>query len=346
MTQLDEHSRQEALATKGSHSTADPRSARPLVGPVHQGHSLMPTNFHQNQRVNGLVIDLNPILEPAGLRGIVRATGIWTVGVIAGSALIAFLVGTLFMTRDQNQLTADLKLQTAEAAGALENSLNGAQAITTAPLNGSAVALVQVSRLRLQHAISEGAESKNLRSGPAHVFGTAGLGQPGNSVVVGRRSAFGGPFNKLAELRVGDRILITTAQGQSVYAVTQVGEEKVTPETYAPSQVDQLTLLTSSTWWPWSNEKADIVRAKLETRPFTPTPQNGWDPGADGRHGDGSAWPLLILELLVLAIGAATATILYRRWSAPATYLLTTPALLAMLVFFGLTLTRVFPGWF
>ena len=65
--------------------------------------------------------------------------------------------------------------------------------------------------------------------------GTAGLGDPGNSVVVGRRAAFGAPFGKIGSLRRGAEILVTTAQGQSVYRVSQVATTTLYPGSEVPA---------------------------------------------------------------------------------------------------------------
>ena len=54
-----------------------------------------------------------------------------------------------------------------------------------------------------------------------------GPGQPGNSAIVARRSAFGGPFRPLGSLELGDEILVTTTQGQSIYVVTEVRSDEV-----------------------------------------------------------------------------------------------------------------------
>jgi sortase A len=297
-------------------------------------------------RSRGLVIDLNPLLEPEALRRIGRGTLTWLAATVGGAALVVYLLGPTFSVRDQRALTQELLLRVSEAVGAVQNSLGGAILVTQAPAIGDPVALIQVPRLRLQQAVSEGADSKTLRSGPGHVPGTAGLGQPGNSVVVGRRSAFGGPFGRLRSLHPGDKIVVSTTQGQSVYTVTGVGATTISDRLYAPTKDDQLTLLSGASWWPLNGSHGGLLTAKLDGQAFVPTPQNGRSVSSDGRHGDGSAWPLLVLELLALVVTVAASTVLYRKWSGPATYLVSTPALLALLVFVSLTGVRLLPGWF
>ncbi len=299
-----------------------------------------------NPKKQPLVFDLNPYLEPAALRQLGRGALVWLIALLVGAALVMYFLGSLFAARDQRNLTAELKLQTEEAVGAVKNSLSGPAPVTRAPELGSAVAVLQIPRIRLQQAVVEGAGSAQTQSGPGHVAGTAGLGQPGNSVLVGRASAFGAPFAELSKLRVGDPLIVTTPQGKSVYTITKVGEQKVSVATYDSTETDQLTLLSSTTWWPFQADKGLQVTAKLNDAPFVPTPQNGRSDQADGRHGDPKLWPLLILELLGLGICAAVSTAMYRNWSAPATYLLSAPALLGLMVLTGLTTVKLLPGWF
>jgi len=93
--------------------------------------------------------------------------------------------------------------------------------------------------------VVEGVAPSQTQSGPGHVPGTGGLGQPGNAGVVARRLAFGGPFRQLASMAPGDAIVVTTEQGQSLYTVSAVERGADPQEAFAPSEGDQLTLATS-----------------------------------------------------------------------------------------------------
>src|SRR5262249_2321784 len=66
----------------------------------------------------------------------------------------------------------------------------------------------------------EGVSVADLRKGPGHYPGTAMPGEIGNFVVSGHRTTYLAPFNRLDELRDGDRILIDTRGRQYVYKVT------------------------------------------------------------------------------------------------------------------------------
>ena len=112
-----------------------------------------------------------------------------------------------------------------------------------------------------------------------------GSANPGNAAVVGRRAGYGGPFSSLGSLRVGDAIVVTTTQGQTLYKVSQVrqvllkapasassaassapggatalvaGRSKpvmTTAELYAPSNDNRLTAVTSDAALPWATHR-------------------------------------------------------------------------------------------
>ncbi|GAA1882962.1 sortase [Lapillicoccus jejuensis] len=274
----------------------------------------------------------------------VRIGGLVLFAVLA-MLMVAYPMGPVFSAKAQVDLTRQLQSDVSEAYGAANDSLDGASAPTRALPVGSPVALLQVSRLGEQQAVVEGAGPAQTRDGVAHVAGTPAPGQPGNAVLVGRRTAFGGPFGDLTSLRPGDPVLVLTAQGRSVYQVTTVTHGRVDDTVYDPSDDDRLTLLSSDSALPWSGTQGVTVVATLKGKPFVPTPQNGFSPELDGRHADPTAWPLLLLEVLALAGGVVGAVVAYRRWSRPMAYLVTTPPLVALVVFTALTATRLLPGW-
>jgi sortase A len=100
---------------------------------------------------------------------------------------------------------------------------SGGKAVTTERVRlGHGVALIRIPRLgkSFRYVIIEGVSVPDLRKGPGHYPGTAMPGQIGNFVVSGHRTTYLAPFNKLGELRGGDRILIDTRASQYVYKVT------------------------------------------------------------------------------------------------------------------------------
>ena len=92
--------------------------------------------------------------------------------------------------------------------------------VSVAP--GAPVARLEVPRLNLDAIVVELADiddRANLNRGPGHVPGTAFPGMPGNVFIAGHRTTYGAPFGRIDELRDGDQIIFTTAEGKQVYTV-------------------------------------------------------------------------------------------------------------------------------
>lgn len=70
--------------------------------------------------------------------------------------------------------------------------------------------------------ISEGTDKAGVLDplGAGHYVGTAMPGAVGNFAVAGHRTTYGKPFNRIAELQVGDPIVIRTQHTWYVYRVT------------------------------------------------------------------------------------------------------------------------------
>lgn len=137
-----------------------------------------------------------------------------------------------------------------------------------------------------------------------------------------------------------------TTQGKSVYTVTETATRELNDDTdYGRTDNDRLTLVTSAWWWPTSASNATVVTAVMDGKPFRPTPQNGKADAQDGRTGDSGGWAQLVLSFGAFAVVAAGATLLYRRWRTVSTYIITTPALLALSVLAATAVWRLLPAW-
>jgi LPXTG-site transpeptidase (sortase) family protein len=78
-----------------------------------------------------------------------------------------------------------------------------------------------VPRLGINTVVVEGDNPERLRNGPGHRIGTPPPGARGNTVIVGHRRAWGGPFAALDKIRTGDLIALQTRKKQTVvYKVT------------------------------------------------------------------------------------------------------------------------------
>ena len=346
-------------ASDGSSAASDPTDAAPqseLVADA--GEPELRVRDRLDPRRTGLMIAL------------------WGVVVLVCIGGVLYGLEPLFTQREQAQLLESYRADVQRAANE-SLTIGGATTPTKAPELGAAVGIVEIGGIQLQQVAVEGATPSETATGLAHVPGTAGLGQAGNAVVVGRRSAFGGPFSSLDAVHVGDEILVTTRQGQTVYVVDRVGEHVIedTPpasssnDVYADASADanadplsktavrsedlygrtgrtQLTLLTSAAAAPWNQTATTVVTAKVKGKPFTSTPQNGRTDSQTGRGSDPSAWAPMLLAVLFFEVTVVAAIYLYRSSSRRVAYLLTAAPLLVAIVLSAETLSRLLPAWY
>ncbi|MGH3388260.1 MAG: class E sortase [Actinomadura sp.] len=146
---------------------------------------------------------------------------------------------------------------------------------------GRGMALLRIPRLGqdYRYVVIEGVGPEDLRKGPGHYPGTALPGQLGNFVVSGHRTTYSAPFNRVDELRAGDRILVDTRTEQLIYSVT--GREIVAPSAIAvtapvpfhPKQAASKRLITLTTCHPkFSAAKRMIIFGELTQRRPRTTP--------------------------------------------------------------------------
>jgi len=160
---------------------------------------------------------------PPGLtpKVVALAVGSFLAVLVLAVGAVIYWIGPLVHERQQRTLINTERTAIDNAAKDNEG-LYRPTLPTLAPAQGSVVGILAVPVIGLQQAVVEGVGPSQTVAGPGHVPGTAGLGQPGNSAVVGRRSGYGGPFGQLAHLQRGDRIITATTEGQTVYVVSSV----------------------------------------------------------------------------------------------------------------------------
>jgi LPXTG-site transpeptidase (sortase) family protein len=84
---------------------------------------------------------------------------------------------------------------------------------------GAPVAVLSIPAIGLRTVILQGTTSSVLEDGPGHLRDTVLPGQAGVSVILGRQTAYGGPFGGLASLVPGDPITVVTGQTVASYKV-------------------------------------------------------------------------------------------------------------------------------
>lgn len=127
----------------------------------------------------------------------------------------------------------------------------------------SLVGKLEVPRLRLSVMIREGTEPATLRRAVGHIPGTALPGEDGNAAVTGHRDTF---FRSLKDAEKGDRIIVTTPNGEFDYVVR---ETRIVAPTDVwvldPTPQPTLTLLTCYPFYYVSSAPDRyIVRATLD----------------------------------------------------------------------------------
>ncbi len=160
--------------------------------------------------------------EPARSMTTGQLVGLWIVIAVVILGIVLYLVEPMFQQREQGLLLERYRTSIDKAANQ-STGLGGVEVSSIAPSIGSAVGILEIGAIGMRQVVVEGTAASNTMVGPGHVPGTAAPGQPGNAVIVGRNSMYGGPFGDLSKMAVGDQIVVSTTQGQSLYEVTDAG---------------------------------------------------------------------------------------------------------------------------
>jgi LPXTG-site transpeptidase (sortase) family protein len=184
---------------------------------------------------------------------------------------------------------------------------------------GTPVAVLEIPRLKMRTVVFEGTNGEVLESGPGHLRSTVMPGQAGTSEIMGRATAYGGPFGRISRLRKGDRISVINGQGTAEYRVADVRRagDRVFP---LAAGKGRLTLVTAD-GLPFIPSDALRVDADL-TSAAQPSP-GGLPPTSTLPSSekvlatDATAWLPVVLwgQALVLSAGAITwARARWGRW--------------------------------
>ena len=162
--------------------------------------------------------------------------------------------------RDQADWARELDAQAAAAAAA--PPAVAAARKRTPPAPGSLIGRLEVPRLGLSVITREGTDARTLRRAVGHVPATALPGEHGNAAFAGHRDTF---FRGLKNIRRGDRVVITTAEGSHTYIVRDT--TIVTPRDVSVLDPTDTATLTLVTCYPFNfigaAPKRFIVRATL-----------------------------------------------------------------------------------
>ncbi len=168
------------------------------------------------------------------MRSVARAFELGLAG--AGFLLLAVVGETLLEARLREHWgTRQLTRFAAAAPSRLPETPSGS------PEVGSLLGKLEIPRLGVSGIVVEGAEGE-LRTAIGHLPQTAPLGGEGNTALAGHRDTV---FRDLGQVRVGDRVAVTTWRGVFEYEVTEtqiVGPQAM--EVLDPTPDPMLTLIT------------------------------------------------------------------------------------------------------
>lgn len=126
---------------------------------------------------------------------------------------------------------------------------------------GAAIGLLEIPRLGLSTPILSGEDERTLALGAGHLRDTPAPWEEGNSAVAGHRD---GVFRPIRNIRVGDRIVVETLEGNFAYVVTDT--RVVMPDDLSVLEPGETSVLTLITCYPFNYigpaPKRFIVRAE------------------------------------------------------------------------------------
>jgi len=266
-----------------------------------------------------IVADNAPHSRGTSIRVLRSASGAFAFLVVA-FALFLFVGSGLIAQRDQVVLERTMRDQLARAVAPIGGDIRV----------GSPVAVVEIPALDIRQIVAEGSSPEVTKSGAGHVRATPLPGQPGNSVLMARRSTFGAPFRHIDSLVKGDKIRVVTGQGRSQYRVTDVERVRAgEPSVFATSsRAGVLSLVTADD--ALSPNGYIVTHARLVTPALQSTRHaRAITPTETGLVGQGGGLSALAAALLLLALIGAGTTWLFLSWRPWSAYLVAAPVIFA-----------------
>lgn len=215
---------------------------------------------------------------------------------------------------------------------------------------GTPVALLHIPSIGLTTVVGEGTTPEALLDGPGHFRGTPLPGQPGISEIIGRETAFGGPFSRIHDLKPGAIIDVTVGFGTNfeTFKVLDVRSKGDPVPPYPKSGESRLVLTTGMSWLPYIPSGLVYVDADLVSK-VQPAAVSTISPSAlprDEYPGNGDTSTLWALALWLEALGAVVAvwTWAWYRWGRWRTWVALTPPLVLIGYFVADQVARTLPN--
>jgi sortase A len=198
---------------------------------------------------------------------------------------------------------------------------------------GTPIAIVEISSIRLRQVVVEGTTSDVTKSALGHRRDTAFPGQAGSSVIFGRQASYGGPFGSLSSVRVGALITVSTGQGSNRYRVVNVRYTGDPLPAALASGQSRLTLV-SAAGLPYLPDRVLRVDAILQTAAQdSPGRVLGFSALSDDElamAGQPSTLPTLVFALILLIVAVVGVLFAFRFWGPWQAWVVGVPVLFAL----------------
>ena len=171
-----------------------------------------------------------------------------------------FVYAKVFTPMSENRTQALLEKEFVPAL------LNGIAPVGYPIEAGTSVALLEIEDIDVRRVVVEGTHAEDLAKGPGHLVGSAIPGQPGTSAILGRSSRYGSAFDRLDELKAGQEVTVTTAQGIHTYEVLDMTVRSADDSAAFTGERNMLLLITGV--GGASPDERLVVRALLTSPVF------------------------------------------------------------------------------
>jgi sortase A len=247
---------------------------------------------------------------------------------------------------DKAQLNAYDALRVELAAGTAPNGPtvpnNPAQLL---PM-GAPVAVLSIPAIGLRTVVLQGTTGAVLENGPGHLRTSVLPGQAGVSVILGRQTAYGGPFGALASLVPGDSIKVVTGQTVASYKVIDL-RRAGDPLPPAPASGAGRMILVTADGAPLDPSGVLRVDADETSKPV-PSPgvllQSYLAPTENAMATDQGAWLPIVLWGQLLVLIAFALSWLWTAWGKWQTWIIAVPAIGFLVLSIADQATRLLPN--
>jgi sortase A len=263
----------------------------------------------------------------------------WGAGILLFLVIGSFVYGKVFTPMSEGRAQTLLEKDFVPAL------LNGVAPVGYPIESGTSVALLEVKDIGLRSVVIEGTKAEDLAKGPGHLVGSALPGQPGTSAILGRSSRYGSTFARLDELKSGQVVKVTTAQGEHTYEIVDSTVRSANDSAAFIGERNMLLLITGV--GGSSPDKRLVVRALL-TSPVFPAGAPAVDVqtstaelGLEGSTHSPIQLAIWLVLLTFLLIGLVPVS---QRIGARVTWLLATPLVLVVATQVWHNASLMYPG--